>query len=281
MDNLDRFAYWINERDKVRIRKEAGEPKPWSADKTFQTTYFCNVNREHDTVTKWIRMFYTIENLETDDPEFNAVFARLINWPDTLEQIGHVTISNLNNVEEALYELQRKGGKVFGNAYIVSTNGHKVPKPQHLCQSLLPAAWEAITANISTMRGGSLAAAHAALMQANGLGSFLAAQVIADLKHTSGHPLTNAEDWSMWAAPGPGSLRGLEWLELYDKPRGAEFTDQLIDLRSTLIGMSVLSDACEGWILDLQNLQNCLCEFDKYMRVSSGAGRSKRNYNGR
>jgi hypothetical protein len=30
-----------------------------------------------------------------------------------------------------------------------------------------------------------------------------------------------------------------------------------------------------------QDLQNCLCEFDKYMRVSTGAGRSKRKYNGR
>ena len=31
---------------------------------------------------------------------------------------------------------------------------------------------------------------------------------------------------------------------------------------------------------DMQDLQNCLCEFDKYMRILHGTGRSKRGYPG-
>ena len=33
-------------------------------------------------------------------------------------------------------------------------------------------------------------------------------------------------------------------------------------------------------ILSMQNLQNCFCEYDKFMRVTEGTGRSKRKYNG-
>jgi hypothetical protein len=32
--------------------------------------------------------------------------------------------------------------------------------------------------------------------------------------------------------------------------------------------------------LCFQNLQNCFCEYDKFMRVTNGTGRSKRKYKG-
>jgi len=55
MQNKDQFFYWMKERERVRVRKERGDPKPWSEDPVFQQTYFCNVNREYDRVTKFIR----------------------------------------------------------------------------------------------------------------------------------------------------------------------------------------------------------------------------------
>jgi hypothetical protein len=56
--NKHKFIYWIKERETVRNLKEMGLPKPWSIDPVFQVTYFCNVNREHDKVTRWIRENY-------------------------------------------------------------------------------------------------------------------------------------------------------------------------------------------------------------------------------
>lgn len=279
MDNLKLLAYWITEREKVRLLKETSVPKPWSEDPIFQTVYFTNVNREHDKVTKWIRENYlwNPNSLEPDGEfELNIVLTRLINWPATLKHVGHFRMDEIEKLKELLEFLQSIGDKVFGNAYIVSTNGNRVGKAAYLAQNLLPAACEAITAGISQLRGPSLARAHAAVMRANGLGSFLAAQVIADLKYTKGHPLCDAEDWGEWAAEGPGSLRGLKWLEHDQLP----FIPALLSLRRELIESKVLSDECEGWLVDLQNLQNCLCEFDKYCRVKNGTGRSKRRYNG-
>lgn len=280
MDNLDRLAYWINERDRVRVRKAAGFPKPWSSDPVMQSVYFCNVNREHDTVTKWIREAY--HQYPLDDVgvfELNIVLTRLINWPDTLERIGYIFPHSFGYVQTELEVRQLNRIKIFGNAYIVSTNGHKVGKAQYLVQTLLPAAWEAIRAGLPALRGTSLAGAHAALMRSQGLGSFLAAQIVADLKHTKGHPLTNASDWGGWCAAGPGSKRGLEWLG-YSSRAIRDFQFTVLDVRDELIGSEILSDECEGWLVDLQNLQNCLCEFDKYMRVTNGTGKSKRKYAG-
>jgi len=54
-DNQEQLIYWINERENIRLKKEAGESPPWSSNPVMQVTYFCNVNREDDKVTKWIR----------------------------------------------------------------------------------------------------------------------------------------------------------------------------------------------------------------------------------
>ena len=277
MENLDKLVYWITEREKIRLAKEAGQPKPWSSDPVFQQVYFCNVNREHDRVTKFIRNFYRFNARGIkSDFELNIALARLINWPQSLRGLGRILPDDFESIEETLTGWQDAGFKVFGDAYIVSTNGHAVPKAQYLCRNLLPAAHGAITAGISAIRGPSLALAHAALMRANGLGSFLAAQIVADLKYTKGHPLTNAGDWGSWCAPGPGSIRGLAWLGMTKE----DFITKVLRVRVALVESEQLTDEAEGWLVDLQNLQNCLCEFDKFMRVSNGTGRSKRRYPG-
>jgi hypothetical protein len=120
----------------------------------------------------------------------------------------------------------------------------------------------------------TLAAAHAFLMQLEGFGSFMAAQVVADLKNTEGHPLSFAPDWWNWSAPGPGSLRGLKWLGT-PVIRGISYEEIIKELHYKVHELVYPIHMCE------QDLQNCLCEFDKYMRVQTGTGRSKRNYDGK
>ena len=33
---LDRLLYWIKERESIRLKKEAGEPKPWTDDEILR-----------------------------------------------------------------------------------------------------------------------------------------------------------------------------------------------------------------------------------------------------
>ena len=113
--------------------------------------------------------------------------------------------------------------------------------------------------------GDTLASWHEAMLRVNGLGSFLAAQVVADLKNTVGHPLQDAPDWHTWCAPGPGSLKGLE--EYFGKRiTPSTFYRHIEQCRDEVIGLVDRSVPS----IHMQDFQNCLCEFSKYERVKKG-----------
>lgn len=261
------------------LKKDLGILRPWSEDVTFQNTYFCNVRREHDTVTKFIRAYYSPFVGEAWYL-YNIIFSRFINWPKTLEAIGYLQTYDPTALVGRLDKLAT-AGKIWGGAYVITTHGLPMPKAQYLAQNVLGGAYRAreLLHGATGYQGTpSCSAAHNALQGLEGLGSFLAAQIVADLKNTVGHPLASAADQDTFVAHGPGSIRGLRWFwsganvtaSNFGKYFGAcrEYVEE--NWNPTLMGKPICG----------QDLQNCLCEFDKYCRVSTGAGRSKRNYPG-
>jgi hypothetical protein len=127
--------------------------------------------------------------------------------------------------------------------------------------------------------GDTLAAFHARLMLHRDMGSFMAAQVIADLKYAgSGSPMEQAADWATWAAPGPGSLRGLNRMlgRAPDAPWKVEDWKTQFDLLQSVMRPLILARGMR--FITGQDLQNCLCEFDKYERVRLGEGRPRSRY---
>ena len=277
----EQLVHWINEREIVRYKKEKGWPKPWTEDPTIRSTYFCNVHREDDKVTRWIR-----ENIPLQDDfgmhEWRMMVARMINWPETLAQLDLLSIKPEQTSEEVYLYLfdvlaarARNGLKVWGSAYVVTTCGARMDKAQYACEALRGA----FNARPICQPPYTLANAHSQIQRHQGFASFMAAQVVADLKNTEGHPLRDAEDWATWSSYGPGSLRGLNWF-FYGHKDGADGKKvtpkdypNLVWTAHSMIERDI-PEMC------MQDFQNCLCEFDKYMRVSTGAGRSKRNYNG-
>lgn len=264
---IDELAYWINERERIREEKENGYPKPWSEDPVFQTTYFCNVHREDDKVTRWIkdnwRTFYPHPNTE-----FAMVMARLINWPPSLEILGFPAVWSMDGYLKRFQDIE---GKKWGNAYVITTHGRKMPKDEFVFGMLAE-----IFPTVNRLRKlKTCEEAFEFLKKYDGLGSFLSAQVVADLKNIPNHPLSAAVDKYSFVAPGPGSLRGLSWF--FDEKVTARNFHEKIEMayRSTIpyVNRSVGT-------IDMQDFQNCLCEFDKYCRVRNGTGRSKRLYHG-
>lgn len=282
-EKLEQFAYWINEREQVRKLKESGVEPPWSADRVFQTTYFTNVRREDDRVTRFVRSWLP----NGDDPRIvvDTILARMINWPDTLKEIPFVT-DNLQSycaaVQTTIEYRERRGLKVWGGAYVITTHGIPMPKSLYLTQRVLPDAWGWFYGHPNGGAGSGVAPrlvnAYNAIKAVEGLGSFLSAQVVADLKNELANPLSMADDWWTFCAPGPGSMRGLRRIfPNLPKSLPQERFEYMLEnkLRIALFDKTeVVPRICN------QDLQNCLCEFDKYVRVKTGEGRSKRRYDG-
>jgi hypothetical protein len=275
--NQSQFIYWVTERESIRLKKASGIPSPWSDNPVMQQTYFCNINREDDNVTKWIRQNWTYpkDTLGEDSKlsyDFAMITARLFNLPSTLELLEQ-PIELDSWLESAKYKLHKRkdsGERIWSGAYIISTNGQKVDKITH-CLNLLEKVAKAPNITHNDL---SLQEAHKSLMSVDGLASFLAAQVVADLKNTVGHPLSEAEDWYTFSSHGPGSLRGLSWF-FEERVSVKNYQEKMREARDILefeLPEEILDVLCN------QNLQNCFCEYDKFMRVSNGTGRSKRIY---
>jgi hypothetical protein len=272
--NILRFVAFVREREQVRRNKEAGQPAPWTDDPILRTYRFCNVRREDDKVTRWIRQNWTQRYRKDPDHWFAMVVARLFNKPETLAAVSMVLPFQKAFMRRAVNALKHDGHAVFSAAYIVSTNGRKMDKVDYLLDCVLDPLWDN-RALYRPMQDEDLRSFHLRLTQAQGMGSFMAAQVVADEKNNPDSPLGGADDWWTWAAPGPGSLRGLNRI-LGNGPvktgfSGSYFLHELNKLQD-------ITNDKTGMRLCAQDIQNCLCEFDKYERVRLGEGKPKQRY---
>lgn len=268
---IERLVYWIRERDAIRKKKERGEPRPWTDDTILDTFRFCNIRREDDKVTRWIAENWRTPYQNHTFIAFGMVVARLFNLPSTLEAIGYPKKWNPPKVIRTLKKI-REDGPIFNGAYIVSTNGRKMDKVDYVVNMVLNPLWQH-RAELVLLRHATLQELHTRLMSFDGLGSFMAAQVVADVKYVP--TLYKAvNDWHTFAASGPGSRRGLN--RIMNQPVKFPWKEQvwhrtLTELRKTVNDQT-------GKNLHAQDLQNCLCEFDKYERVLHGEGKPKQKY---
>lgn len=268
------MALFITERDAVRERRDAGLEPPWTADPAIAGYRYCNVRREDDKVTRWIAANWRNKNTAHPNLVLAMVLARMVNWPESLEQIGFPNKWDPDRVKMILQLRQSTKQKTWSAAYMITTCGKRMSKEDYVVDHV---CGEAYRRAFSWEPGDYLEDAHDILQGVDGLGSFLAAQVIADLKNIPGYPLAQAPDWHTWSAPGPGSLRGLNWF-FHDKPDGP-ITAKRYELKIQECWAevkSLLPAALQD--LHMQDFQNCLCEFSKYCRIRLGDGRVRSRY---
>lgn len=289
------LLYWVCERQRIYLAKQAKRPWPWTNDPILQRYSFCNVFREQDRVTVWIDKHLRQPYAKHPHLWFMLCVARLFNRPTTLRQMmgtkmlgawPHKTTSawNPRTMLTVLEQMKARKETVFTGAYIVSTNGISMDKAQYVVERVLKPLWEdrKVIYTVLNRKQVTLAQFHDRLTGYNGLGSFLAAQVIADLKQVKEQPLADAEDWYSWAASGPGSRRGLNRLMGRDKKAPWKEADWLYHMTPVrgqvdmaLHKAKLVKASAE---ICMQDTQNCLCEFDKYIRTKNGEGRPRSTY---
>lgn len=275
MNVQSELLHWIKERESVRIKKEAGEPKPWTTDPIIRDYKFCNVRRNDDRVSRWIHDHWLHPYADHSNITFAMCVARIFNWPDTLELIEDLVFHEVWQPEEMrkrLKEYRNRGNKVFTGAYTVSTCGRAMDKIDYAIDLVFTPLRKTIT---NPDESKTLEEAWSDLCQYQGFSSFMAGQVIADLKYIE--PLKSAPDWNTFAPLGPGSIRGLN--RLYGRQLGYNLkqqqgTQELLEIQSIIKQELALDIA-------LHDVQNVGCEFDKYMRLKYDGGKVRSKYPGR
>jgi len=275
---------WVCEREAVRVRKERGDVPPWTDDPVIAAYRFCNVRREDDRVTIWIR-----ENIRkpfADHPYLWLMLcaARIINHPETLAEL----ISSVHGwpgdafsptiMADVMNDWQAAGHKIYTGAYMIPAPHQKgADKQLYIARDCVGALWntrESVARYLAqegqfapTMKG-----MHERVSAANGFGDFLAYQAVVDMRFTK--ILSNAPDIETWWAAGPGTLRGLN--RLHGRP--VDFKLKQPQARTEL---RQLWQAVKEWgevTMDSTDVPNICCEFDKWMRVRNGEGKPRAGY---
>jgi hypothetical protein len=271
----DKFFYWITERHYIYLRRQRGEPKPWTTDPILRDYKFTNPFRENDRGTIWLRENF-LEPHRNDNLSlvaFNICWYRMFNWWGTGEFLGWQTDWVPLVVQRGLENRLAEKKQVFTGAHIVySPPGQsKIAAIVRTCTDL----WNIrlVIADVAREQR-SLQAVFDILTSVYCVGGFMAYEMVTDMRHTK--LLEDAHDIMTWANPGPGAVRGLQRLGFPHTPKVAIGSMELLLTRSQEPG--VLPQDFPK--LEMRDIEHSLCEFDKYTRVESGEGEPRAKFNG-
>jgi hypothetical protein len=282
MNIQDLFWHFVQKREDARVAKEAGQ-HPHTDDPVIQQFVFCNINREHDRVTRWIaqhvrgdfprirprRGIKTLQQLV-----FHVCVARVFNEPLTLQEI--LGLEDTKEIAQKVLKLQAAGKRIFRGAYMMPSHGSpdqlKMP-PAVYYMDAVDTIWGL---DFSAVR--TLADLAEQLAKVPGFGPFLVNQVVTDMRYTK--YLYNAPDWQTFVLGGPGTSRGL--CRFFGEPVSISRSQKwmhprLMHVRDLSLSMLPI-EPFQEYFLDPNNLSNSFCEFDKYARVVLGEGRNRKHY---
>lgn len=285
--------YWMSERQAIWQRRVGGQPKPWTADPILQRFRFCNVFRELDTVTVWIKENIRDPFVHHEHLWFMLAIARYINHPPTLAELILTpgawprAAFSPERMTAVLDARKARGDQVYTGAYMIRAESNpKAPwfkwsKQRYVAEVVLGRLWEdrnAISNQLTNCR--SLQAAWVLLTKTPryvGWGPFMTYEWVTDLRWT--RYLWNATDTMTWANAGPGALRGLRRLLTTD---GKLHPTQL----NPVLSMRLLLERAPTQLppgfpnLEMRDIEHSLCEMDKYLRVYHKEGKPRSSYDG-
>ena len=275
---VERLAYWVKERDRIRLERASGSLlPPFTHDPILAKYRFCNVNRNDDRETRWIHKHIIAAHANHPALWFNLAIARFINWSPTLERLKFMSKWDRLRFVEVIQGLMARGEKVYTGAYMIRAGtGEDAKKPKHeyLADRVFGPLWE-LGKSIDVRKFAFCSEWGVFLSKVFGMGDFMRNQIITDLKYTRFLPEDETFDWTTFCLIGPGTKRGIN--RVYDRPLTAPVThDELVSIRRALrkaqtgVDPSVLND--------LNNVANCLCEFDKYERVRLDQGKPRSRF---
>ncbi len=282
------FFNFMKERERIRLHKEAGAPRPWTKDKILDTYKFTNVRRENDRTSKEFAAFYKQYCNSTtrwDEILINCGIARYFGRSEFLISLGWQKVFNPDKIIRHAQRRRADGKKVFTGAYVITNQGISAPKEivvvEHFLVGLAERAELLITG--IDLNENKWEKFIGQMMTLNGFGGsgFMAKEVTLDLIMATGW---TPSDWNTWSPSGPGARRGAARVTGIDEPMSSSGKVYFRSAPKTLkIMLELYELRKELWPttftpLRLTDIQFQLCEFDKYERVRLGQGRPRSRY---
>jgi hypothetical protein len=281
---IDKFFAYARERYRIRLKRNAGEPKPWTQDPLLRQFSFTEVFREDDRTTVWLRenvreplrdsprvlpavlIFRWFNRIETGE----AIFLNKRRGISAFDRFMHT--SDIEPMRKAIIAHCGPTGPFVTGAYTINTisagpNLNKMEGVLKLIEMWFDAKnWK--RPDTSSLQ------AFCEWCKSPCLAGFMVEQVACDLRHT--YLLENAPDIMTWTNPGPGCIMGLN--RVFGRPVETKLPDS--QLIYEMRGLLALSQQPEFWPAEwpkweLHEVENICCELNKYQR-----GYSRRKYDG-
>lgn len=300
---LNLFSHYILERYRVHINKDVlKKDKPWTKDKILQQFKFTNVRREHDRETKWvIENIVENDDLIYEDKLLNIILFRLFNKHETLKLIGAPIQFSCENFDPEKYrtifkKYQRSHPKYVFFTGAFNTGGMKnalqyyLPENENnMCMRVINFLKYLIEDNIiyKINTCNTQYDVFDLLKGYKGIGDFLAYQIFVDFTYIPQFPFSENE----FTVVGPGCKKGID--ELFVIKDGMNYEECIFYIRDNWYRLmeDVMKENqfypekemvdCKQYdrCMNVMSIENCFCEFSKYVRVYMGKGRI-RKYNG-
>ncbi len=217
--NLFEFA---NERESIRLLRQAGVSAPWTKNRRMQRFHFGNIFREDDPTTRFIQKHAI--SWSPDHPNavlFDACVARMFGALDAL-RYGILGMLDVDDIFETLEPEYRTSWQFTGRYHIKVVAGQTrmqiVKDGLRALKTLNPRCWE------------SEIIAHVALCDIPSIGPMCANEIIADLRGTS-IALTDEYVFPHWGVMAGLGMKPKKLFPLYhDHPKVIEAQAVLCDI---------------------------------------------------
>lgn len=271
------FVEWARLREAARLHKFGQGPAP--LDPVIRSFRFCNVCREDDRTTIWIKN-HIRDPFEQATPEIQLqaiVLARLINLPSMLGDLlaeGGLTIEKGIDQARCLEVAacrRAAGDTLFSMAYRCAPGpvGHAGGKIGYVIDTALQVK------KVPSMPHPSGKLFANALTAYTGIGNFIAGQIVADARLT--RLLADANDTMTWAPFGPGALAGANHaIGVHMKAKMSEEDYLSIGRRQHEMLVDVIPPSTYHRLTLHDVASNVNCETSKFVKLRKGLGSARR-----
>lgn len=297
---------FVTERYKIHIRKDFLKQKaPWTNNPILSQYKFCNIRREHDRQSQYlIKNISTNPCLSLEDKIVNSFYFRAWNNWDTMKDLGGpwtakcLYSSHIKEQVRPIYQQlasEDPDRKWWSSAYNQggTKQAWRYPDPNEKInkEDDIPlrvfhiGPWLKEHNTIEKLLNASdQKVAFEAIREIQGFADFLAYQIFVDLTYIEDFPFSENE----FVVAGPGCRNGLN--KLFDDYDGLTLEEALFWLADNIdeifnkihppfwAGRLFVDLPQEDRFFSVMCLENCMCEFCKYIRTVEGNGRPRVKY---